>query len=45
MIALFDSKGDLSSSYKIIEANSSLERFDKPYEGSCLYVAKGTISL
>ena len=32
MIALFDSIGNLSSSYKIIETNSSLERFNKPYE-------------
>ena len=32
MIALFDSIGNLSSPYKIIETNSSLERFNKPYE-------------
>ena len=31
-VALFDSIGNLSSSYKIIETNSSLERFNKPYE-------------
>ena len=33
MIPLFDPKVNLSSPYKIIETNSSLERFDKPYEG------------
>ena len=32
MIALFDLVGNLSSPYKIIETNSSLERFNKPYE-------------
>ena len=32
MIFLSDSKGKLSSPYKIIETNSSMERFDKPYE-------------
>ena len=32
MIVLFDSKDNLSSLYKLIETNSSLERFDKLYE-------------
>ena len=30
MITLFDSKNQLLSPYKIIEPNSSLERFGKP---------------
>ena len=29
MIACFDSKGNISSPYKIIETDSSFERFDK----------------
>ena len=33
MIVLFDLIGNLPLPYKIIETNSSLERFDKPYEG------------
>ena len=32
MITLFDSIGNLSSPYKIIETNSSLERFNKLHE-------------
>ena len=32
MIASLNSKGNLSSPYVIIETNSSLERFGKPYK-------------